>query len=69
MDERQQDVSMDDSSIEKDAILQDIKVKVHRKLIEILDLNEARRIPIEELHKECSSRIDALIVEQQYPLS
>jgi hypothetical protein len=31
MDEKQQDVSMDDSSIEKDAILQDIKVKVHRK--------------------------------------
>ncbi|MHC4131239.1 MAG: CpaF family protein [Planctomycetota bacterium] len=69
MNNRQQDLRSDKTNGDKDSILQDIKVKVHRRLIEILDLNEARRIPIEELHKECSHRIDALIAEYQYPLS
>ncbi|MHC4293414.1 MAG: CpaF family protein [Planctomycetota bacterium] len=69
MNNKQQDLRSDKLNNNKDTILQDIKVKVHRKLIEILDLNEARRIPIEELHKECSHRIDALIAEYQHPLS
>ncbi|MHC4657872.1 MAG: CpaF family protein [Planctomycetota bacterium] len=49
--------------------LQRIKANVHRKLLEILDLNEARRIPIEQLHEECSNRVDALLSAEQYPLS
>ncbi|MHC4843573.1 MAG: hypothetical protein ACYTEE_07210 [Planctomycetota bacterium] len=69
MGKNQPNLDLNKSDDEKSSILQDIKVKVHRKLIELLDLNEARRIPIEELHKECSQRIDALIAEQQYPLS
>ncbi len=46
-----------------------IKVNVHRQLIEALDLNEAQRIPLEQLHEECSRKIDTLLSGQQYPLS
>jgi pilus assembly protein CpaF len=49
--------------------LQKIKANVHRKLLEVMDLNEAQRIPLEQLHEECSNRVDALLSEQQYPLS
>ena len=55
--------------IDKNVKMQKIKATVHRKLLEILDLNEARRIPLEQLHEECSQRVDALLTEQQYPLS
>lgn len=53
----------------KDVTLQIIKAKVHRRLLEILDLNEARRIPIEQLHVECANRVNALLNEHKYPLS
>jgi len=49
--------------------LQRIKADIHRKLLELLDLNEARQIPIEQLHKECSNRVDALLSARQYPMS
>ena len=49
--------------------LHEIKTNVHQKLLEVLDLNEAQRIPLEQLHKECSKKIDILLKEQQYPLS
>jgi pilus assembly protein CpaF len=51
------------------ATLQQIKANVHRKLLEILNLDEARRIPLEQLHEECSNRVDVLLSAQQYPLS
>jgi pilus assembly protein CpaF len=50
-------------------VLQKIKAGVHQKLLKVLDLNEARRIPIEQLHEECSKKVDALLSEQNYPLS
>lgn len=49
--------------------LQKIKAEIHRKLLEVLDLNEARKIPLEQLHEECCNRVDALLTAQQYPLS
>lgn len=49
--------------------LQKIKAEIHRKLLEVLDLNEARKIPLEQLHEECCKRVDALLTAQQYPLS
>jgi pilus assembly protein CpaF len=49
--------------------LQKIKAEIHRKLLEVLDLNEARQIPLEQLHEECSKRVDALLTARQYPLS
>ncbi len=53
----------------KAAALQEIKAKVHRKLLDILNLEEARLIPIQQLYEECAKRIDALLLEQQFPLS
>jgi pilus assembly protein CpaF len=49
--------------------LQKIKAEMHRKLLEVLDLNEARQIPIQQLHDECCKRVDALLSARQYPLS
>lgn len=49
--------------------LHKIKTTIHQNLLKVLDLNEAQRIPLEQLHDECSNRIDALLNEQQYPLS
>jgi pilus assembly protein CpaF len=48
---------------------QEMKAKVHRRLIETMDLVEARRMPVEQLHAECSRRVDALLNEQRCPLS
>jgi pilus assembly protein CpaF len=56
------------SHIESKA-LQKIKAEIHRKLLEVLDLNEARKIPLEQLHQECSNRVDALLNARQYPMS
>jgi pilus assembly protein CpaF len=55
--------------VSEDASLQKIKMTVHRKLLELMDLNEARRMSVEQLHNECSKRVDALLAEQNYPLS
>ena len=57
----------DDQS--KNVALQKIKVDIHHKLLEVLDLNEARKIPVEQLHEECSNRVDALLNAKQYPMS
>ena len=46
-----------------------IKTRLHRRLLQVLDLNEARRIPLQQLHKECAKRVDVLLEEEQVPLS
>ena len=70
MNEKQeQPFEPENDSYSENVALQKIKAELHRKLIEVLDLNEARQIPIERLHDECSNRVDALLSAQQYPLS
>ncbi|MBI4602470.1 MAG: CpaF family protein [Planctomycetes bacterium] len=51
------------------AATQEIKKAVHRRLIETMDLAEARRMPVDQLHRECSRRVDVLLNEQRCPLS
>ena len=51
------------------AQVQAIKTKVHRRLLETLDLVQARRMSPEELRRECSRRTDTLLAEEQCPLS
>jgi pilus assembly protein CpaF len=46
-----------------------IKDSVHRRLLTILNLQEAKQVPIEQLRRECSNKIDALLGEQGYPLT
>src|SRR5215212_6840448 len=48
---------------------QQLKANVHKKLLETMDLIEARRMPVEQLHAECSRRVDMLLNEQRTPLS
>src|SRR6266576_2409521 len=49
--------------------VQQLKATVHRRLLEQMDLMEARRMPLEQLHAECSRRVDMLLSEQRCPLS
>lgn len=49
--------------------LLEIRTRIHRRLLETLDLNEARRLPPDQLHAECSRRVDALLDESGTPLS
>jgi pilus assembly protein CpaF len=55
-------------SVEGDAAIQ-IKTRVHRKLLKLIDLNEARRIPLDQLHAQCAERVNALLLEEKVPLS
>jgi len=46
-----------------------IKAAVHTQLLQTLDFRAARRMPFEELHRECARRVDSLLSERQGPLS
>ncbi len=46
-----------------------IKANVHKRLLETLNLLEARRMSFEQLQVECSRRVDALLTEQRCPLT
>src|SRR2546423_10311166 len=51
------------------ASAQSIKTAVHRRLLETMDLTQARKMPREQLQQECSRRVDQLLNEQACPLS
>jgi pilus assembly protein CpaF len=51
------------------ALARDIKARVHGRLLQTLNLAEARRMPLEALQHECSRRLDALLDEQRCSLS
>jgi pilus assembly protein CpaF len=59
----------ENDSKDETAVLQKIKVDLHNQLLEVLDFNEARHIPLSQLHEECAKRVDALLSARQYPLS
>jgi len=46
-----------------------VKETVHRRLLETLDLAQARQMSVEQLYSECSHRVDTLLHEQGLPLS
>jgi len=46
-----------------------MKARVHRKLLQVIDLNEARRVPVEQLHRQCADRVDILLRDEKIPLS
>jgi pilus assembly protein CpaF len=57
------------SSADEKRRLQAIKARVHRRLLELINLNEARQMQPDRLHRECSERVDALLSEQGASLS
>ena len=48
---------------------QDVKSKVHARLLETLDLSQARAMAPADLRDECARRLDDLISEQRAPLT
>ena len=46
-----------------------MKARLHRRLLQVMDLNEARRVPIEQLHRQCADRVDVLLRDEKIPLS
>lgn len=48
---------------------QSLKGEVHRRLLENMDLAQARRMPRDELQRECLRRIDAILSDMRTPLS
>src|SRR5688572_33160673 len=56
-------------SLQSDASAVLIKTEVHRRLLESMDLAQAKRMGREQLQAECSKRVDQLLNEQRCPLS
>ena len=44
-----------------------IKAKVHRKLLQVLDLSEARRLSLDQLHTQCAERVNVLLTRRSSP--
>lgn len=59
----------DNDSVKEDAVLQKIKADLHQQLLDMLDFNEARNVPLAQLHEECAKRVDTLLSARQYPMS
>jgi pilus assembly protein CpaF len=68
-EEQKQSNQPDRDGHSENVVLQKIKADIHRQLLELLDLNQARHVPLEKLHEECSKRVDALLNARQYPMS
>ena len=46
-----------------------LKSEIRREFLDSMDLAEASRMPPDQLHKECSRRVDLLLNERSFPLS
>ena len=55
-------------TVSSDTAIQ-VKARVHRNLLKVMDLNEARRIPLDQLHAQCAERVNSLLLEEKVPLS
>jgi pilus assembly protein CpaF len=51
------------------AFRQDLKAKVHARLMDSMDLSQAQKMPINELRDECLRKVDMLLSEQRAPLT
>lgn len=54
---------------DKLATMNDIKARIHRRLLGLLDLSEAQQLSADSLQQEISMKIDTLLGEEKYPLS
>jgi len=61
-------IMMPGQIVSSDTAIQ-VKARVHRKLLKVMDLNEARRIPLDQLHAQCAQRVNTLLLEEKVPLS
>jgi pilus assembly protein CpaF len=49
--------------------VQSVKVRIHQQLLDTLDFIEARKMTLDQLHAECTRRLDVLLNEQRCPLT
>jgi len=68
-EELEQILEPDNGDGNENTVLQKIKTDLHNQLVDMLDYNEARNIPLAKLHEECAERVDTLLRARQYPLS
>src|SRR5262245_46334046 len=47
----------------------ELKVRIHQRLVESLDLVAAQRMPVAELRDECMRRVDSLLSGEHTPLT
>ena len=69
MNEKEKQQSEVQNSDDKTIALQKIKANVHKELLKAMDLNEARKVPVEQLRDECYRKVGFLLDGQKYPLS
>ncbi|MHC4290068.1 MAG: CpaF family protein [Planctomycetota bacterium] len=62
-------VGVDKSDNDKKKVMHRIKSSVHQRLLGALNLHEVQKYPLEQLQKECSSKVDAMLAQEQYPLT
>ena len=48
---------------------EELKARVHRRLVDTLDLVAAQRLPVHELRQECLRRLDQLLGEERVPFT
>ncbi|MHC4525967.1 MAG: ATPase, T2SS/T4P/T4SS family, partial [Planctomycetota bacterium] len=62
-------VGVDKSDNDKKKVMHRIKSSVHQRLLGALNLHEVQKYPLEQLQKECSAKVDAMLAQEQYPLT
>jgi pilus assembly protein CpaF len=67
-DNGRQPVASDNRSTDPE-VIQKLKSTIRREFLESMDLAEASRMPVEQLHEECSRRVDRLLGDGSLPLS
>ena len=62
-------VGVDKSDNDKKKVMHRIKSSVHQRLLGALNLHEVQKYPLQQLQKECSAKVDAMLAQEQYPLT
>ena len=59
----------DDGGEDKKKTMHRIKSSVHQRLVSALNLHEVQKYPLQQLQKECSSKVDEMLAQEKYPLT
>ena len=59
----------DDGGEDKKKTMHRIKSSVHQRLLSALNLHEVQKYPLQQLQKECSSKVDEMLAQEKYPLT
>jgi pilus assembly protein CpaF len=62
-------VGTDKGGDDKKKTMHRIKASVHQRLLGALNLHEVQKFPLQQLQKECSAKVDAMLAQEQYPLT